>query len=65
MFRDATNDAYVLKGVIRHRYVYTYGGAEGSLGYPIADQTADEWELPHATFEHGEIGCRTYTEFYD
>jgi len=65
MFRDATNDAYVLRGVIRHRYVYTYGGAEGALGYPTADQSTDEWGLPRCTFEHGEIGCRTYTEFYD
>ncbi len=65
MFRDATNDAYALKGVIRHRYVYTYGGALGALGYPSADQTADEWGLPRATFQHGEIGCRTFTEFYD
>ena len=65
MRRDGTAQAYMLTGIIRHRYLYTHGGAEGRLGYPTADVTYDEWGLPRATFEHGAMSCRTFTEFTD
>lgn len=65
MLKDGAGKAFVVHGVIRHRYVYSYGGAPGPLGYPIGDQSEDEWGLPLCKFEHGEIGCRTYTEIYE
>jgi hypothetical protein len=65
MLKDGASQAYVVRGVIHNRYIYTYGGALGPLGYPVEDQNEDEWGLPRCRFEHGIIGCRTYTEIYE
>ncbi|HDN79577.1 MAG: hypothetical protein DRI61_01795 [Chloroflexi bacterium] len=58
MLRDGSDTAYILWGVIREHYIYKKGGAEGPLGYPVADQTTDEWGLPKGAFENGVIICR-------
>ena len=65
LLKNGDDEAYAVNGIIRHRYIYTYGGALGPLGYLATDVSLDEWKLPHCTFENGEIKCRTYTEFYD
>jgi hypothetical protein len=63
--QNGAASAYMVNGIIRHRYIYTYGGPLGPLGFPVSDVTGDEWSLPRCQFEKGEITCRTYTEFHD
>ncbi len=58
MLRDGADEAYILWGVVREHYLYRKGGAEGPLGYPVADQGVDEWGLPKGSFENGVIICR-------
>jgi hypothetical protein len=65
MLATGASVASMLRGIIRHRYLYSYGGATGRLGYPAADQGADEWGLPRARFEHGEIGCRAFVTYQE
>jgi len=65
MLKNGSTTAYMVNGIIRHRYIYTYGGPLGPLGFPATDITLDEWSLPRCEFDGGVISCRTYTEFHD
>lgn len=63
LLQNGASTAYMVNGIVRHRYIYTYGGPLGPLGFPESDVALDEWKLPWCRFEGGSIKCRTYTEF--
>jgi uncharacterized protein with LGFP repeats len=52
---NSSAGTYAVRGCIDRAYLYSYGGATGSLGFPTSDEYTNACGHPESDFQHGSL----------